>query len=200
VYGGVDAQERRSQRRERLVEAAFTLFSEQGYASTTIQQLADTAGCALRTFYEEFGSREALIAELYDRVMASVMERTLAAVQSSEPRRSAMVRAGVDAHVAAFTANRAHTKVALIEVVAVSAALDKHRRETLKTFTERLVAITESKAGRAENPAAFNLMFLALTGAAERLITEWVLSKGRVSADQIAQTLGALWLTATKPM
>jgi AcrR family transcriptional regulator len=44
-------------RRERIYEAARELFLEQGYAATTVAQIADTADVARTTFFNHFERR-----------------------------------------------------------------------------------------------------------------------------------------------
>ena len=46
--------------RDRLLEAGQTLFSAQGYAATSMRQVAESAGLALGGIYNHFPSKEAL--------------------------------------------------------------------------------------------------------------------------------------------
>lgn len=47
-----------------IVEAAYTLFLEQGYAATSMRQIAEDAGLALGGIYNHFASKEAIFSEL----------------------------------------------------------------------------------------------------------------------------------------
>jgi AcrR family transcriptional regulator len=47
-----------------IVEAAYTLFLEQGYAATSMRQIAEGAGLALGGIYNHFASKEAIFSEL----------------------------------------------------------------------------------------------------------------------------------------
>ncbi|MDT0346534.1 TetR/AcrR family transcriptional regulator [Streptomyces litchfieldiae] len=51
------ASTRRSATRRRLYAAAVTLIAEQGYSSTTVEQIAERAGVAKGTVYYNFGSK-----------------------------------------------------------------------------------------------------------------------------------------------
>jgi AcrR family transcriptional regulator len=47
-----------------IIEAAYTLFLEQGYAATSMRQIAEGAGLALGGIYNHFASKEAIFSEL----------------------------------------------------------------------------------------------------------------------------------------
>ena len=49
-----------SQPRDRLLEAGQTLFSDQGYAATSMRQVAEKASLALGSVYNHFPSKEAI--------------------------------------------------------------------------------------------------------------------------------------------
>jgi AcrR family transcriptional regulator len=79
--------------RRRIVDAAQRLFLEQGYASTTIQQVADAAGVAVQTVYWAFGNKAALVVGIRERWLAQAhtAERlqTVLAVQDPHERLAA---------------------------------------------------------------------------------------------------------------
>jgi AcrR family transcriptional regulator len=50
----------------RIVKAAYELFCEQGYAGTTMAQIAQAAGVAVQTVYFTFHTKAALLSRAYD--------------------------------------------------------------------------------------------------------------------------------------
>jgi AcrR family transcriptional regulator len=73
--------------RKEIVAAARTLFREQGYARTTITNIANAAGVAPQTVYWAFGSKATLVAEIRDAWLreAGTGERLAAVRAVSEP-------------------------------------------------------------------------------------------------------------------
>ena len=59
-------QRRAQQTRERIREAAKQLFLDQGYAATTITEIARVAGVAPQTVYFAFGSKAAVLSAVMD--------------------------------------------------------------------------------------------------------------------------------------
>jgi AcrR family transcriptional regulator len=52
--------------RRRVVDAAGRLFTQHGYAATTLQQIADEAGVAVQTVYFHFGNKRTVLKQVAD--------------------------------------------------------------------------------------------------------------------------------------
>ncbi len=75
--------------RDAILDAARTLFRRQGYAATTIEQIASEAGVGLSTIYAVFINKRAILAEVRWRAVedAGVPDRYNAALAEREPVR-----------------------------------------------------------------------------------------------------------------
>ena len=62
--GGRGAQARATRRR--IVDSAATLFIADGYAATTLEQIAEKAGVAVQTVYFHFGNKRTVLKEAVD--------------------------------------------------------------------------------------------------------------------------------------
>lgn len=63
-------EEQARQTRRRILDAAAGLLLEHGYAATTMSAVATAAGVSAQTVYKVFGSKPALVKQLYDITLA----------------------------------------------------------------------------------------------------------------------------------
>ncbi|WP_291427022.1 TetR/AcrR family transcriptional regulator, partial [Deinococcus sp.] len=82
-YQGRTAQERRAERRERLIRAAIRLYGTRGFRATTIKDVCDEAGVTQRYFYEAFASAEELLCAATGEVTTAIRSEVLSAAQDA---------------------------------------------------------------------------------------------------------------------
>ncbi|MFF4155568.1 TetR/AcrR family transcriptional regulator [Streptomyces sp. NPDC001678] len=94
---------RRQNTRRRLFEAAVTLIAEQGFSSTTVDEIAERAGVAKGTVYYNFASKTVLFEELLRHGIELLTDSLQAAADETAERGGsrvdaldAMIRAGLD--------------------------------------------------------------------------------------------------------
>lgn len=82
--------------RQLLVSIARQLFTERGYAATSIEEIIQRAGVARGALYHHFPGKEALFRAVYDAVQADTASRVVAAALTQSDPWDA-VRAGLGA-------------------------------------------------------------------------------------------------------
>src|SRR5215217_8434766 len=86
---------RLAQQRERLFEAAASVFATTGYADASAESISRAAGMSKATFYEHFANKEECILALFDdgarTVLGAMAEATASA--GDDPRER--MRAGI---------------------------------------------------------------------------------------------------------
>lgn len=75
--------------RDRLVEAAATLFNEEGYFGTDTNKIARSAGYAPATFYKYFANKKEAFLEAYSRWVAVDWDIIANAIEPGRPPRRA---------------------------------------------------------------------------------------------------------------
>lgn len=140
-YRSQSVQERRDERRSRLIEAGIQAFGTAGYRATTIEELCSAAGVSTRNFYEEFATREALLIWLHDDLNERAHRAVLEALVDVDPDDlPARADAAMAAYLGVMTTDRRWTRIALVESVGVSREAEAHRRAAIDRFVTLLKA------------------------------------------------------------
>ncbi len=198
-YGGVTGEQRRSRRREQLIEAGLEVFGTTGYAASSVKGLCAQAGLTERYFYESFRDREDLLFAVYEHVVEQLLATTLAAAEAAETSVEARARAGLRTWFHAATDDIRVARVMSFEVVGVSERLERRRRQTMHAFAAYLVQSTLAVTGEQPAPRLDpQLAAMSVVGATNELLIEWVLGTVPHSVDEIVDHCVRLYVaTAT---
>ncbi|TMR41630.1 TetR/AcrR family transcriptional regulator [Actinomadura geliboluensis] len=140
TYGGVTAERRRADRRAALLEAALDLLGTEGLPATSVRAVCARAGLNPRYFYENFTDLDALLTEVYDRIVTEITEaaaRGVTAAGSGAGLRATVRSAAVEA-LAVGAADPRKVRVALIEAPA-SPVLRARQRAALRSNTRQVI-------------------------------------------------------------
>lgn len=182
--------ERREARRERLLASGLDLFGTAGYATTSIEGICAAAGVTARHFYEHFASREALLRAVYDDVIGETQRAVLRALsQARGPEMRAAT--GVGAFVRAYLEDPRRARIACIEVIGVSADFERHRRSVIHAFAAVIEAQAEALAaeGSLAEPRNFKVAGLAMAGAVNELMSDWVIRRDKPPIDAFSKEI-----------
>src|SRR5690349_10737357 len=79
-------RERRIQETRRaILDAARRLFEANGYVETTVDQIAEAADVAPRTFFRYFPNKEMLLFADFDEVRSAMLDRLEASPEGEDP-------------------------------------------------------------------------------------------------------------------
>lgn len=93
---------RRLQTRQRLLDAAFAVFAEEGFGRSTVEQVCERAGYTRGAFYSNFASLEELFLAMWEQQSAQLLAGIAAAVTASVPDGVTTLDAAVERMVAAI--------------------------------------------------------------------------------------------------
>ncbi len=180
-YGGLTREQRVAQRRIRLIDAALELYGTQGYAATSIERLCALANVSTRSFYEDVGSREALLIAVVDRTTSRAMDAAVAALRAvdNEPL-PVRVKGAFRAYLSVTCRDVRTARVHYVEVVGVSESVEQWRCRQRRLVASLLVGEAERAVARGETaPRRFDLFALAVIGAVNSLAQELGGSAGK---------------------
>lgn len=191
TYGGRTVEQRRAERRERLIAAGLDLFGTEGYQAVSIERVCSVAGVSTRNFYQEFNGREHLLTAVHGMITAEAAT-AVADVLSGHADSSLETRitAAVTEYVKITAADPRRARVAYVEVVGVSQAVEDHRlmwreRWSLLLETEAMRAVTRGEASNRD----FHLSMVALIGAVNEVVYHWSIRRQDISIEIVTAEL-----------
>ncbi|PRX50206.1 TetR family transcriptional regulator [Prauserella shujinwangii] len=197
TYRGVDVASRRAHRRAALLDAALEEFTTTGYRASRIADICTRARVSTRTFYEEFEGKQDVLLVLHDRVndlALSHVRHALGTVLETD----AVTRIGtlLDAFVAAVTADPRLPRLAYVEAVGVSPALEAQHQRWVTRWAEFIAAEAARAAEHGLAPRRdYRLTGIALVGAVTGLLRAWQAGNPpepvAVIADEIKSLMSA---------
>lgn len=192
-YQGRSAQERRAERRERLLQAATRLYGTRGFRATTIKDVCDEAGVTQRYFYEAFASAEELLCAATGKVTTTIRQEVRSAAQDAPGRYEALHSAAL----AYFTHLGTHPEVArltLFEMEGVSADVDAFYRADLQKSTDLIQELMLAAARAAPADLRLDLLARGVLGAMYQLAKEWTRGGLTEPPEVMARHLEAIGL------
>jgi AcrR family transcriptional regulator len=191
----VSADERRAERRERIVDAALTLIASDGSGALTVHRTSRAAGLNERYFYESFSDRDDVVVAVSQGVAARIVSALVAAMAAApdDPRSQAMsaIGAGVDLLVE-------DTRIgALLLESAVHPVLSKMREEFSTTLvglmTDRAVSTLHlGQTAEVERDATFAATMLL--GGLIEVLTRWTSGTLHLSRDELVERCVEMFL------
>jgi AcrR family transcriptional regulator len=174
---GLDATQRRAERREQLLDAALKLFAANGYLGTSIEQICSTAYIGTKSFYELFASREECYLALLKRTSERLEEEVAgAAFQATGNEREAAPRM-LETFVHALVDDPRITKVTFGMASGISEAVERQRRTNRRWAAGFLVQLWDRYDGPPpeEQQAVRHSVAIGLIGGIFDLISDWLL-------------------------
>ncbi|MGI4843135.1 MAG: TetR/AcrR family transcriptional regulator [Janthinobacterium lividum] len=193
-YRGLSQEERRADRRARLIAAAIAVYGERGYHQATVKAVCESAGLTERYFYESFANSEALLIASFNAVTYAVLGEIMRAAKEAGRGRIARSRAMLHAYFAALQREPRSARVFLLEIRGVSRAVDQ-------AFDGALRAIGHEVARIVAAPGASDdeLLQAGVVGGVIHIALRWI-DDGYVPAiDSVVDTALRLGTVLSAP-
>jgi AcrR family transcriptional regulator len=190
---GLTPEQRRQQRREALVAAGLDLFGTKGYNSTSVEEICRTAFVSTRNFYEEFENREALlwnlvyqtVGEAYDALRRGALDETPGSF-----RLGSGLRRRISRMVHIFMDDPRRARLVFVECRGMGLLHEYRRRAAQQAFAQLLTEILEDRGTyHAVSKSARATLSLAMVGAVDLVLSDWVLQPERSSVAELVDSL-----------
>ena len=163
---------RLAQQRERLFEAAASVFVASGYADASAESISRAAGMSKATFYEHFSNKEECILALFDAANQLLLTRILGAVAEAGEDPVARMREGMREFLVVIDEFPQQAQTLLVEIIGAGPAAMRRRDEIVASFAQVLYRENESARGGGRHAALQGPVdAFAIVGAIAELVS-----------------------------
>lgn len=202
TYAGRSIDARRSDRRERFLQAGIAVFGEVGYNASSVSALCREAGLARSQFYENFDNREILLREVYDLIQVEAREAIIAALQEAgDAGIQERMRAAITAFAESVGSDPRRAAVSFVEIAGVSPEIEENRFRQRKVWNLFLEAEFRREFGdRYEPPGGYDNAATGFVGALTALVHSWSLSRPQPDLSGLVESATRFLLAMAPPL
>jgi AcrR family transcriptional regulator len=184
---------------ERLIDVARQLFAEQGFESTSVQDIVRAAGVTKGAMYHYFSSKDDLLHEIYAGVLRMQMERLESVVAQQLPLAERVHAAAADV-VATTIESLESTTIFFRSLHQLSVDKQREVRRERRRYHETFRALIEEGQadGTFRTDVTADLCVDYFFGAVHHLPTWWK-REGRLSGADVGRSFADLLLTSLRP-
>lgn len=194
-WAGSSIEQRRAERRQKLMTAARTLLAEGGGPACSVRAVCRTSGVTERYFYENFKDRDELVLTVYDDVAGEILTAIVQAVGATDGSPKAVATAAVDAAVAMIIDDPEKAQVLFVSIVS-----DPILYAKIDEFGPLLSGIIRTQLTDHPGDEHADLVASSLAGALGHLFHQYVRGSLTVSREAfVAHCVNMLLTLAAMP-
>jgi TetR/AcrR family fatty acid metabolism transcriptional regulator len=181
------------EKRRRILDAAVRTFGRRGFHEARIAEIAAAAKVAEGTVYLYFRNKEDLLGVVFDESMDEVLEKGRALARSKAPAGDRLT-ALVNLHLQFIGSDRDLASVFQIELRRSARLVERFSRSKLVEYFRLLGDVLREGIARGEFRRGLDprLAVRILFGAADEILSEWLLSGEKKPIADAKQLVGTL--------
>lgn len=135
-FRGVSGEQRRLERRKRLLDAGFSLFGTRGYHAVTVRELCAHARLTERYFYESFDNIEALFKTLYEQIHVELKQVTFGTIARAPRTPDGMAEASLRAFFQFVHEDPRRGQILLVDATGLGDSMTAQTQSTVKDYVD----------------------------------------------------------------
>lgn len=160
--------------RERILEAAVTVFATKGYHDTKVDDIVSESNTSKGSFYFYFPSKQDIFLALVDK-FAGLLESRIKERFKSEPSGMARVDLGLGICLETFGQYRGLAKIALVQATGLGIVFEEKRRAVTERFIKIIKENLDEAVADGSIPALdTEIAACAWMGALNEIVLRWV--------------------------
>lgn len=157
--------------RGKILYSALSYFTDKGFKNTSVLEIVEMARVSKTTFYQNFSTKEDLMAVLFEIVASEILEEVRMVIDR-EPRASYKAYAGIYRYIEiCFTDNKV-ASLMLVESVGVASGVEKVRNEAHLRFANLIFETVQSLLPKTVSELEMRVVSQAMVGAINEVIVQ----------------------------
>ncbi len=174
--------------RERILDAALSVFSNKGYHDTRLDEIVDESGTSKGSIYFHFPNKEKLFIALVDK-FTDLLERKVRESVPEDAPAIERVRVALEAVLNTFGKYRRPAKVLLIQASGLGTVFEEKRTDVHDRFSDLIKGYLDEAVEQGDIAATdTEIVSRAWMGAINELVIRWVYT-GEPEPERIIETL-----------
>ena len=192
--------EKRTDKRARILEAAVRVFAERGFFNATVAEIARAAGVADGTIYLYFKSKDDLLLRLFEEKVSELQEAAQAAL-AQEATAPARLRRFIQLHLALVEKNPDLASVLIVELRQSAQVVQQRDKARLSAYLDVIAQVVREGQQRGEFDPGISpgVVKRAIFGALDELALAWLLSGRRTSLRKSAAEVAEWFVRGLLP-
>lgn len=186
VWGGRTAEERRAERRDRMIAEAIKIWGEHSWSAVTMRGVCTRSALSDRYFYDEFADLDGLLVAVWrhirDEVLQSVTDAYTQSVQHTAWEE--LIRAVMTVFIERIVSESAKTKI-LLSRNDGSPVLEKERGIAFQQAIELVMTAVRSRLTSVIDEETLRMDTIIGIGGFIELIRAWQSGLLQVDAERI---------------
>lgn len=183
--------------KDRILDAAMSIFSRKGYYDTHLDEIAVESESSKGSIYFHFPNKEKLFISLVDQ-FADVIERNVTSAIEAEPKGMRRVQVAIEAVLDTFGKYRRPAKILLVQAVGLGNVFEKKRMEVTDRFAELIQTYLEEAIEIGDIEAVdTEVVSHAWMGAIFNVVIQWVYT-GEPNPERIMDALVPMLLNSVE--
>ena len=163
---------RKAESHQRIYEAAIRLFREQGFESTTVQDICDVADTAKQTFFNHFPGKDHILAEYHRRLVNDILQEI---AELSSARHAEAILSAMRVFAAGVEKSESLSRTILRHVFSSDVLESNDRQNEQKIFrwfqNQVRLAIRNGELAQGLNPLLLTSVVMCILSST---VQEWI--------------------------
>jgi len=183
--------------KEKILYSGLFLFTNEGLKNTSVLDIVEMARVSKTTFYQNFSSKEELMAELLDVVASEILDEVRRA-NEQEPRNAYKAYVGIRRYIEICFTDIKAANLMLVESVGVSKEVEKVRNEVHRRFAQLIFQTVQGLLPERVSASDMRIVSQAMVGAINEVVVQnyYDESGKQVNFDDLARLLNRIVIGA----